>query len=68
VRLKPEEYFAYFEDLKRGTNKDLGPKDIFEIAFKDNQEGGINQCFYFDKTSNKRLYIATTNDLKKAHL
>jgi hypothetical protein len=22
----------YFEDLKRGTNKDIGPKDIFEIA------------------------------------
>jgi hypothetical protein len=29
---KPEEYFEYFEDLKRGTNKDIGPKDIFEIA------------------------------------
>ena len=24
----------YFEDLKRGTNKDIGPKDIFEIASK----------------------------------
>jgi len=24
---------------------------------KDNQEGGINQCFYFDKTFNNRLYI-----------
>jgi hypothetical protein len=22
----------YFEDLKRGTNKDIGPKDIFEVA------------------------------------
>jgi hypothetical protein len=22
----------YFENLKRGTNKDIGPKDIFEIA------------------------------------
>jgi hypothetical protein len=22
----------YAEDLKRGTNKDIGPKDIFEIA------------------------------------
>jgi hypothetical protein len=21
----------YVEDLKRGTNKDMGPKDIFEI-------------------------------------
>jgi len=26
----------YFEDLKRGTNKDIGPKDIFEIASKNN--------------------------------
>jgi hypothetical protein len=24
----------YVEDLKRGTNKDIGPKDIFEIASK----------------------------------
>ena len=22
----------YVEDLKRGTNKDVGPKDIFEMA------------------------------------
>ena len=22
------------EDLKRGTNKDIGPKDIFEMAFR----------------------------------
>ena len=22
----------YFEDLKLGTNKDIGPKDIFEMA------------------------------------
>jgi hypothetical protein len=22
----------YFEDLKHGTNKEFGPKDIFEIA------------------------------------
>ena len=22
----------YVEDLKRGTNKDIGPKDIFEIG------------------------------------
>ena len=35
---------------------------------KDNQEGRINQCFYFDKTLNKRLYIASINYLKKAHL
>jgi len=27
----------YFEDFKRGTNKDIGPKDSFEIA--SNQGG-----------------------------
>jgi hypothetical protein len=27
----------YFEDFKRGTNKEIGPKDIFEIA--SNQKG-----------------------------
>jgi len=41
---------------------------ISMMVSKDNQEGFINQCFYFDKTSNKRLYIATANYLKKAHL
>jgi hypothetical protein len=25
----------YVEDLKRGTNKDIEPKDIFEIASND---------------------------------
>ena len=26
----------YFEDLKREPNAEFGPKDIFEIASKDN--------------------------------
>jgi hypothetical protein len=25
----------YVEDLKRGTNKDIGPKDIFEMASRE---------------------------------
>ena len=25
----------YVEDLKRGTNKDIGPKGIFEMAFRE---------------------------------
>jgi len=25
----------YVEDLKRDTNKDIGPKDIFEIGSRD---------------------------------
>jgi hypothetical protein len=28
------------EDLKRDTNKDIGPKDIFEMGSED--EGGLN--------------------------
>jgi len=28
----PGGILEYFEDLKRGTNKELGAKDIFEIA------------------------------------
>jgi len=27
----------YVEDLKRGTNKDIGPKDIFEMGSKSGQ-------------------------------
>jgi hypothetical protein len=29
---KPEVRLRRIEDLKRGTNKDIGPKDIFEMA------------------------------------
>jgi hypothetical protein len=28
---------VYVEDLKRGTNKDIGPKDIFEMGSTKNQ-------------------------------
>ena len=28
----------YVEDLKRGTNKDIGPKDIFEMASNNNPD------------------------------
>jgi hypothetical protein len=27
----------YFEDLKRGTNKEIEPKEIFEIASNKNR-------------------------------
>jgi len=30
---KPQVRLRRIEDLKRGTNKDIGPKDIFEISF-----------------------------------
>jgi hypothetical protein len=32
--LKTGGILLYVEDLKRGTNKDTGPKDIFEIGSK----------------------------------
>jgi hypothetical protein len=28
----PYMLYLYVEDLKRGTNEDIGPKDIFEMA------------------------------------
>jgi hypothetical protein len=30
---KPEEYFEYFEDLKFGSNAEIGPKGAFKMAF-----------------------------------
>jgi hypothetical protein len=32
VGRKPEVRLRRIEDLKRGTNKDIGPKDIFEMV------------------------------------
>jgi len=32
VKIKPEEYVGYFEDLIRSPNVEMGPKHIFEIA------------------------------------
>jgi hypothetical protein len=29
----------YVEDLKRGTNKDIGPKDIFEMSSSHSRWG-----------------------------
>jgi hypothetical protein len=37
----------YFEDLKRGTNKDIGPKDIFEIASKKNPGASWHRGFIY---------------------
>jgi len=28
----PQAYFKYVEDLKQGSNAEIGPKDYFEIA------------------------------------
>jgi hypothetical protein len=32
AKFQPAGILRYFEELKRGTNKEIGPKDIFEIA------------------------------------
>jgi hypothetical protein len=32
LRVKIGGILPYFEDLKRGANKEFGPKDFFEIA------------------------------------
>jgi len=32
---------------------------------KNSQEGRINQCFYFDKASDKRLYIQPLEAISK---
>jgi 3D (Asp-Asp-Asp) domain-containing protein len=37
---QPGGILQYFEELKRGTNQDIGPKDIFEVAFKNMSKGG----------------------------
>jgi hypothetical protein len=31
----------YVEDLKRGSNKDIGPKDIFEMGSNKERRDGI---------------------------
>jgi hypothetical protein len=33
----------YVEDLKRGTNKDIGPKDIFEMGSKQKEAMYVGQ-------------------------
>jgi hypothetical protein len=36
AELKTGGIHEYFEDFQRGTNKDIGPKDFFEIASTQN--------------------------------
>jgi hypothetical protein len=35
AEFQPAGILEYFEDLKRGTNKEIGPKDFFETASND---------------------------------
>jgi hypothetical protein len=30
----PQAYFQYVEELKRGFNTEIGPKDVFEMAYR----------------------------------
>jgi hypothetical protein len=39
LRVKTGGILPYFEDLKRGTNKEIEPKDIFEMASIDHLKG-----------------------------
>jgi hypothetical protein len=39
AEFQPAGIHQYFEDLKRGTNKEIGPKDFFEIASNSNLGG-----------------------------
>jgi len=34
AKFQPAGILLYFEELKRGTNKEIGPKDFFEIAYR----------------------------------
>ena len=40
----------YVEDLKRGTNKGIGPKDIFEMGSNDHRRGMGDQSALVLKT------------------
>ena len=33
-RFEPQAYMEYVEDLKRGSNTDIGLEDIFEMAYR----------------------------------
>ena len=45
----------YVEDLKRGANKDIGPKDIFEMG-SNLHLGGLHSQIGYD-TSSEFTYI-----------
>jgi hypothetical protein len=51
----------YVEDLKRGTQKDIGPKDIFEMDSNNNQPPGPDSFagYYFDNPATL-FYILCT--------
>ncbi len=50
AKLQPAEILRYFEELKRGTNKEIGPKDFFEIAStRMTQSGGIGSSHPYRK-------------------
>jgi len=34
-RFKPEEYIKYFEDLDLSPDAEIGPKGLFQMAFKN---------------------------------
>jgi hypothetical protein len=47
----------YVEDLKRGTNKDIGPKDIFEMGSNENSDFPDKQVLLLIFSIQDRKYI-----------
>jgi len=43
AEFQPAVIHQYFEDLKRGTNKEIGPKDFFEIASSNALDINLNE-------------------------
>jgi hypothetical protein len=60
----------YVEDLRRGTNKDIGPKDIFEMAskalvsFRPVKPGSFQQTDYsLKKPHHTKMHNATESKI-----
>ena len=53
----------YVEDLKRGTNKDIGPKDIFEMA--SNKSGQNTQTELKTRKEDYNIMVEVTEEATK---
>ena len=56
----------YFEDLNRGTNKEFGPKDFFEIASKysDRYQDDRIRVNKFESTHKINLMLAAIGPIR----
>ena len=53
---QPAGILKYVEDLKRGANKDMGPKDFFEMACNKKRVYLPNKGFIENTVSAKRIH------------